>query len=38
MMYPYYINTMLIIGINIASVTPRSNPKDLLALGAVYIV
>ena len=36
-MHPYYINTILIIDINIASITPCSTPKDLLALGAVCI-
>ena len=37
-MHPYRINTVLIIDINIASITPRSTLKDLLALGVVYIV
>ena len=35
--YPPYANTVLIIDINVASITPRSIPKDLLALGVVYV-
>ena len=38
MMHPHYINTVLIIDINITSITPHSIPKDLLVLDTVYIV
>ena len=37
-MYPYYINTVLIIDINIANITPYFTLKDFLVLGAVYII
>ena len=38
MMYPHYINTVLIIDINITNITLCSIPKDLLVLSTVYIV
>ena len=37
-MHPYYVNTVLIIDINIASITPCSILKDLLVLSTVYII
>ena len=33
MIYPYCANTILIMDINIASITPRFTPKDFLVLG-----
>ena len=36
--HPYYINTVLIININITDITPHFILKDLLALDTVYIV
>ena len=38
MIHPYCTNTVLIIDINIASITLYSTLKDFLALGTVYIV
>ena len=38
MMHPYYANTVLIIDINVAGITPYFTLKDFLALGAVYII
>jgi hypothetical protein len=37
-MHPYYINTVLIMDINIANITLYFILKDLLILGTVYIV
>ena len=38
MIYPYYTNTVLIMDINIASITPHFILKDLLVLSVVYII
>ena len=38
MIHPHCVNTVLIIDINVAGITPRSILKDLLVLSAVYVV
>jgi hypothetical protein len=37
-MYSYYINTVLIMDINIINITPCFTLKDFLVLGIVYII